>query len=72
MRNIHVEKGGGVYSINAVKRRKEEGCMSFGKNRMIRECVSIYYDAPTYGNCLYFLGPDISVERFNELEGCLE
>lgn len=67
MANIHVDKGGGQYAINAAKKRKEQGCMTFGKNRMIRECVSIYYDEPTYSNCLFFLGPDISKERYKEL-----
>ena len=65
--NIHVDKGGGQYSINASKKRKEEGCMMFGKNRMIRECT-FYYDEPTVENCLYFIGKDISEERFKELE----
>ena len=70
MGNVHVQCGGGVYTARAVESRKK-GLMKFGRHRMIRECVSIYYDEPTYQNCLYFLGPDISWERYKELEGDL-
>ncbi len=66
MAEIHVEKGGGQYSINASKKRKKEGCMTFGSSKMIRECV-FYYDKPTVENCTYFLGKDITVKRYCEL-----